>query len=50
MKCLVLMPFHKDFDEVYAVIKLAVESSVPGELVECSDWMIESLQGRFLKN
>ena len=35
MKCFVIMPFAHEFDDVYASIKSAVMTSVPGEHVEC---------------
>lgn len=35
MRCFVIMPFAQEFDDVYAVIKSAVTTSVPGESIEC---------------
>jgi hypothetical protein len=35
MKCFVIMPFAPEFDDVYHTIKVAVETSVPGEQVTC---------------
>jgi hypothetical protein len=35
MKCLVIMPFDLEFDDVYSIIKTVVSSSVPGEQIIC---------------
>lgn len=36
VKCLTIMPFAKGFDDVYEMIRTAVEDSVEGEAIECS--------------
>src|ERR1700754_953320 len=36
MKCFVIMPFAREFNDVYAAIKSAVFSSVPGEQITCN--------------
>lgn len=35
MKCFVIMPFAKEFDDVYETIKNAVTAAVPGEEIHC---------------
>jgi nucleoside 2-deoxyribosyltransferase len=35
MKCFVIMPFAKEFEDVYALIRSAITISVPGEEIEC---------------
>lgn len=36
MKSFIIMPFAKEFDDVYALIRSAITTSVPGEEVNCS--------------
>ena len=38
LECLVIMPFDRSFDDVFATVKHAVESAVPGQTIHCT-WL-----------
>jgi hypothetical protein len=43
MKCFVIMPFVKPFDDVYDAIKMAVAKAVAGETLTC--WRLDEIRG-----
>jgi hypothetical protein len=43
MKCFVIVPFVKPFDDVYDAIKMAVAKAVAGETLTC--WRLDEIRG-----